>query len=550
MVTRSRNPLVRILSWHPYSVVLLATVLSFLRTGYLPIDNNNVYHLPILMNSFALPQFASDPFIQSLQHFSSGFWIVFTGAGEIVNPKLFLAFWLAATHLSLLAAALHLARSFGFHERRVLNIYVLLLAMAACLQGTTVGGAGVMLNYFTHSELANAPLIFGFSYAVRGRYAQAAIATALTFFLNAFMAVWMILPLCFLAAYQLRAGAISWRALMVRGLLGSLIGGVLLVPPLLNVLSNHQILEAPVFSYRRFLRGFYPAHFFLDGNSWLEVVALAAAALSCFLAAAQLGRQANALRHLAGGASALLVIGAAAPLVTDSALVLNLHLIRSAVMIMMLSTFAVALLAAAWMAAPDRAVAFRGLTLAIALVAVWFSAAFACVLFAFYRAANRLGKDEDRQGKHTVAIVALCTIAAMTVIFLSYPTYLYQRKNLEVSHEWQALGSWADHQLPPDTKFLIWPKRLPEIAALGFEYTSRRQQIFATKFGAAVMWSPAYFDIWDGSRQLRRKSATSQDILAYASTHGAAYLGTDCDPVFGEIVHQEGDSCVYAVSNR
>ena len=55
------------------------------------------------------------------------------------------------------------------------------------------------------------------------------------------------------------------------------------------------------------------------------------------------------------------------------------------------------------------------------------------------------GKDEDRQGKHTVAIVALCTIAAMTVIFLSYPTYLYQRKNLEVSHEWQALGSWADH---------------------------------------------------------------------------------------------------------
>ncbi len=198
-----RQRLSHILDLPHWILIAAVTVISFLYSGYSPLFYNSIYHIPLLLESYDLPQFSGDPFVQSLRHFSSGFWILFSGAGHVIDVKLFLTVGLVVTRLAFFMAALHLASSFGLRDRRVLNLFLLLLCVSQWTYGYTAGDGGILLNYFTHSELANASLLVGLSFALRQRYGAAAIATCLTFFLNAFMAVWMVPPLAMLAGYQL-----------------------------------------------------------------------------------------------------------------------------------------------------------------------------------------------------------------------------------------------------------------------------------------------------------------------------------------------------------
>lgn len=540
--------LAQLLSAPEYAVVALATVLSFVRTGYLPINNNNIYHIPILKASFDLPQFANDPFVQSLRHFSSGFWMIFTGAGHVVDIKLFLAFWLIVTHASFLAAALHFARSLGYTDRRLLNTYTLLLSLAAPLIGTTVGGGGVMLEYFTHSELANASLILGFSLAIRRNYAAAAVATELTFFLNAFMAIWMVPPLLALAVWQIRIQSITFRRLLLQGLLGSLLGAILLVPPVYSVLTNHAIATQQNFSYRLFLRGYYPKHFFIDANSWLELLNLSAASVLCIAIPAKFARQMLAVQWLAAGAIALVAAGALVPIITDSAMVLNLHLIRSAVMIIMLSTCVITLLAASWLTnSGDCFAAFRGIIVATTVMTVSFGALIVLLLLALYRREN----NADRRGVADIRgkIVATLSIAAGFMLALNlYATAWQQLQLSAVMSDWERMGIWTDNSLPLNAKFLIWRDPIYE-SPLGFQYSADRQLISDSKFGAAVMWSPTYFPIYAKDRTELKSVGAAGNKLNYAATAGADYLGADCSfAVTAPIFHRQGQACLYAVA--
>ncbi|NTF41715.1 hypothetical protein [Rhizobium rhizogenes] len=540
-----------VLDISPHLTVIAATVLSFLRTGYMPVDENNIYHVPILLRSFDLPQFADDAFIQSLRNFASGFWIVFSGAGNLVDAKLFLATWLVITHFAFLAAALHFARSLGFSDRRLLNIYLLILSLAGPLVGITVGGGGIMLHYFTHSELANAFVLFGFSYAIRGSHGHAAVATAITFFLNAFMAVWMILPLCFLAIYQIQTRMISFRALVVRGTAGSLLGAIFLLPPLINVFSNRQLLTVPSFSFRQFLWDFYPFHFFLHSNSGLHLANLLCAVAVIFVICRYLGSQMTPLRLLTGGMIAVLLIGTIIPLLTDSRMILNLHLIRSAVVVIFLFAIAAALLVAKWITAPENASsALFGWAICVALMPLQLGAVMVLVLLLFYRvlAAGALAPQGSASNGPRL-FLCFAPIMAFFVFHNLYDHYSDQLRKVASEAQWERVGAWAEKALPAEATFMIMPDHNATGAALGFGYTSERRQIFAYKYGAAVLWSPAYFTVWDRNMTRREVLETPQDKLSYVAGSGADYLGTECDPALGNPVHQDGDSCLYAIAS-
>lgn len=117
------------------AIVLLGTLLSLAMSGYVPLYNNNAYHLPILTGAYDLPQFQSDPFIQSLRHFSSGFWMLFAGIGKHVDPVLFLGFWMVASRLLFIVASLSVARALGFSGLRFSLAFVGLIATSACCVG-------------------------------------------------------------------------------------------------------------------------------------------------------------------------------------------------------------------------------------------------------------------------------------------------------------------------------------------------------------------------------------------------------------------------------
>ena len=79
---------------------------------------------------------------------------------------------------------------------------------------SAAGDGGLFINYFTHSELANATNLLAIWCAARGRFTEAFACNGVTFFLNAFMAVWNAVPLGLIAILLLVRREIGWRTLL------------------------------------------------------------------------------------------------------------------------------------------------------------------------------------------------------------------------------------------------------------------------------------------------------------------------------------------------
>lgn len=537
----------------PWLMLFPATLLSFLFSGYVPVFNNNVYHLPILLQSYDLPQFQDDAFIQSLRHFSSGFWLVFAGAGRHVDPIIFLTGWLIVTHFAFIAACLHLAESLGYRDNRQLNLFVLLLSVSSLTVGLTVGGGGLMLDNFTHSELANATMIFGFSFALRRRYGYAAVATCATFFLNAFMAVWMVLPLILLVAHQLSSGELSVGRLLTDGVVGSLLGAVLLAPPLINIIGNPEMSAPLDFSYRDHLWSSFPSHFFLNGVPLRELIKLAGLMLILLLTVNLHGRKSREFLMLALGAIAVLAIGAIVPLLTDSRMILNLHLIRSAVMVAILAAVSLALVASGWLLSPADPMQKRfGPILTGILIAPVQISPLAVLALGYSKLPIRfdfLGRFFSDGFLRRLALLFL----GLCVLVLPVRIWFVVDRSLDRLNEaavWERVGDWARNETEPEASFLLFDKH-GEGPELGFGYRSMRENWIGAKYSAAIMWSPSYHAIWESRKGAFRLPATTQERFAYAEREAAVdYLAMPCvSDAPTEPLYRDDGLCVYRITD-
>lgn len=545
MTSRAKNTftqrLSQILDLPHWMLIAAVTVISFLYSGYSPVFNNNIYHIPLLLESYDLPQFSGDAFIQSLRHFSSGFWILFAGAGQVVGVKLFLTVGLIVTHLVFFAAALHLAASLGLKDRRALNLFLLLLCVSPWAYGYMAGDGAILLNYFSHSELANASLLMGLSFALRQRYGAAAIATCLTFFLNAFMAVWMVPPLALLAGYQLIAGQIAFRRLLVPAVIGLVVGSPLLVLPLHNILQNPEIGGLSVFSYQQYLWDFFPRHFFLWSLPPRNLAVASVQILVLLLSIRLLGASSRAVLMIALGMLSVLVLGVLAALVTDSRMILNLHLIRSFVMIAMLLAVVVAVVAARWILepadSPHKTLGF-GLAAAMASGKVGLLIALALFLIELSKTPPALnGLLASRKARVYVSyLLWFCLVAGM--LGSGIKQWAFQQ-NTAMQETWEKIGRWANVATPAEAVFQV-----PAEGSLGFSLTSQRQLWFDEKYGAAVMWSPSYHAIWR-----ERRSNPADRSMIERKRPGMDFLAIPCNDTVTQLpVHREDGICVYKLT--
>lgn len=523
-----------------WMLIAAVTVISFPYSGYSPVFNNNIYHIPLLLESYDLPQFADDAFIQSLRNFSSGFWLLFAGAGQVVGVKLFLTLGLVVTHLAFFVAALHLAGSIGLKGQRERGLFLLLLCVSPWVYGYTAGGGGILLNYFTHSELANASLLMGVSFALRQRYGAAAIAACLTFFLNAFMAVWMVPPLALLAGYQLMTGQIALRRLLVPSVIGLIIGAPLLIVPLHNILQNPEVGGASVFSYQQYLWEFFPFHFFLWSLPPRQLAVTGVQILALLLSVRLLGASSRAVLMVVLGMLSVLALGVLAALVTDSRMILNLHLIRSFVMIAMLLAISVAVVAARWILDPESPYQTLGLGLAAALAGGKVGLLIALVLFLIDLskippALNSLLASRKAQ-VYLACLLGFCLVAGM--LGNGMRQWAFRQETMQ-QEAWEEIGRWASVATPADAVFQV-----PAEGSLGFSLTAQRQLWFDGKYGAAVMWSPSYYPIWK-----ERHSIPVDRSMIDRRLPGMDFLAMPCDDTVTQLpVHREDGICVYKLT--
>ncbi len=530
-------------------VASFAAALSLLHMGFLFGIENNLFHLPIVAGLFDEPQYRDDAFIQSLRHFSSGVWLLLSNSEKHLGHTYLLFF--ALTYLSRLLSFLGFlscASLVGIVNRRDKIVFSLIVCFTAFLNGDSFAGdGGLFVNYFTHSEIANGTILLAIYFAASSRYAAATAWAGATFFINAFMAVWLLPLLVFIAATALAGRKTTAGTIFAEILAGLGPCLILAAPVLINIASNPEFGKPLDFDFINYLHQYFGRHVLIDTIPAAGISALAAVTLLGSCALYWLGPEAGALRAAYCGAIAVYCIGIVAPFVTSSPLILNLHLLRSSVLIHFLAGLATAALATKWLRDDAKSLFLLG-CLTVLLLSSENPALLPCIPL--------LISGPVVQAMKRVQVASTRTAGRLLVLIIAVLVWpLSVRQNLEFAQvfadsisEWTAVGNWARNATPATAVFLLTPQLEPgapgESASdlalsriSNFEFVSRRRIWIDYKRGAAAMWSPSYYHIWRARLSEFDLSDSVDQRIAAAGRLGIDYVIERCrmtpaDPVF------------------
>jgi hypothetical protein len=543
------------------ALAVIGAAVSLLISGAVPVEGTSFFHLQVLAGLWRDPQFADDHFVQSMRYYASGFWFPLSGrfGGEEVYPLL--VTFNVLSRILFFIGALECATVLRVETPRQRLIFTLLVALAASMRGLSrAGQGGLFTAAFGHSEVANGTTLLMLAYAARGRVALALAMNGVTFFLSAFIAVWNAAPLALILGMQLRNGALGWKTLARRGAIGLALAAIFALPVLRNVVANPDYGRPIDFSYVSALLDIWPYHFLIWVQPPSSVIWLAMVTAAAFLAAAKMRPGSDFLIAALIGFSAIWLFGAVLPWLSQSPLLLNLHLLRSSSSIQICATLAFAALATLWLTnRTDDKETFLGCVVALLLsvsnygppllLLVLIAASFISVPRALltlpYRAAT------------VTAIVVLFALAVLET----------ERRNqgavLDRS-EWESLGRWARTNTAADAIFLIpismldqqyafghgFPKVDPAALPLipGFEvfpYFAHRRIWITDLNGNSVMWNQHLYPLW---KQRMAETLALQSLdqrLDYASSQGIAYVVDGCDSKTEVPLWKSRRLCVY-----
>jgi hypothetical protein len=546
---------------------VLGAAVSLALSGYQFGIINNLFHLPIVAALYDEPQFVNDSFIQALRYYSSGVWMLLDGSGHYIAP-----YWLffGLDYLSRLlsfVAFLCCGTLLGVTTTRERVIFVVILCFSSLLHGYSYpGNGGLFINYFTHSEIANGTILLTFYFAARGRFTEALTLNGVTFFINAFIAIWTIPPLGLIAALLVWRRELGMRSLLLRAGAGFALGGLFMLPVLWNIVGNPELGGTGGFDFRRFLLDYYPDHILFSVASPRHMLALATATLYGFTCLFALGKRAGALQAALCGSVLLYAVGIALPLVTSLPLILNFHLIRSSTVIHLLVALASAALATKWLGDDDRNRSRVFGPLLVLAECSWRSVLPLGLVTLIAAAVVR------RSGRRR-SLFRLDYAIGMALLLVIWPRLAWQdvatnRASTTLTAGWTAVGEWARASTSPDAVFLIPTKPLPSEARPAaatsrstapdpaenseiFEFASHRRVWIDFRRGAAVMWMPSYYTTW-WTRVSEVMALGALDAkLAYARQHGIDYVVDVCGNDGDELrvaAFRDGGLCVFPSS--
>jgi hypothetical protein len=522
------------------------TLVSLAITGFVFATNNNLFHLPIVAELYDEPQFANDGFVQCLRYYAAGPWMLLRGSARYVDPYWSFLLLFVLSRLLSFIGFLACARLFGIVTRSQQICFALLVSVTWLLrQDSFGGGGGLFIEYFTHSEIGNGLFLLDLYLAFRHRIAAAIGLVGVIFFVNAFMGVWAIVVLAVVFLAQIAHGDMKDVRILYRCGIGVGIASLFAAPVVTLILSNPDFGKPLAFDYISFLKEYYPFHFLFDSVSLRGKIGLAFVTAIGVGAMANFGKQGRLWLAALLAACAIYVVGIFMPHVTHSPTILNLHLLRSSVLIQLLSALAVCALATSWWFGEER---FRA-RIAAPVVFVLLSvptdsylrspAILALGLFLAASAftpvlkilSSRVPDGLMRQGSRL-------RIAAAVWMVSSVPVLVFEHRQVDQreqawTDEWQTIGVWARENTPVNAVFMnpvvkanIPPYTDEEVGGASdaiFNYTAHRSVWVGFKKGAAVMWSPSYYYVWHRRVSEVSSLVTHQEKLDYAQKNGLAY---------------------------
>ena len=572
--------------------------------------SNNIFHVPYVLRWDALPGFAGDAFYQTLPGFASGLlWLLRGVVSESTLPGVFLSLHVAGRIATFLALAWALQPLVPGRRARVAAL-VLVIAAPAMHGVSPVGEHGMLMGFFTHTELAWPFVVLCLGLATRGHIPGGALCAGLALCINTFVGLWLAwvvaaLALARRAGLDRRERAAAAAAFLLAGL-------PVIVWTLATVLQ--QVPPEQAFSFRGYVRAYYPSHFLLESASGLALLNLGSMAVLATGACRHW--QWHGWQRVVLALAGLLAVGAVLPYAWDHRLVFNLHLLRVDGVLVLACTLLLAAAALRWTDGASPAgywragcLAFgclsgqwpavalalgaaavlpgRGMRLLVALVlgaslavgwitgAPWPAehpeAAAALALAAFALAAARVDGGTADPGTGVAACAGLVVLlllgrqlgdVGLTVTLLALLTAGWMmlarhlpapgprrranalallapaRAGVALLLAGTVLVGWAEHRQRTDAtgpvdrdwvamtgwfrqQALPGPVLVP-LAPSGvsidhnFQFHARVPVWVDHKQGAAVMWAPAFHDVWRPRMQEVGRLQSPGDYLEYA----------------------------------
>ena len=554
-------------SWvETISVAVFASAVSVLHTGFVFGIINNQYHLPIVAGLYNEPQYHDDAFIQSLRYFASGVWLVLSGVEKYFDniPLLFFILFFLSRLLSFIGF-LCCASLLGITERRDKIVFSLIVCFIVLLNGYSYAGTGgLFINYFTHSEIANGTALLSIYSAARGRFAAAAVAVGVTFFINAFFAVWLVLPLVLIGISLLVQRKVTVREFVLRTLVGLVLSMPLAAFVLYGFVSNPEFGTPLGFDYATFLRQYFPGHVLIDSTQLHDLLTLLGVATVGAAGLLWFGRSATQLQVAYLGAILVYVIGIGVPFVTGSPLVLNLHLLRSGTVIHLLAGLAMAALATSWLRR-DKAGTFLPACLIVLFLSLDDLASLASILFILAFVFLKVGPGPVPAYQRTTGYLVLASAVIAIWPLSTWYNVKFNRLYTDAVEEWTDVGNWARNATPPTSMFLVpnTPKFDPasesnaaDIAlsrAVVFEFVSHRRIWIDFRRGGSSMLTPSYYQTWRSRLTDVEGLNSLAERMAYASRNGIGYVVDICQSpkaASGVIYRTKPALCIFDRSQR
>lgn len=307
------------------AIALIALGAVWLQMPAFP-EDNNAFHIPLVLGYAFSNEGPHDKFHESLSHFVSFFWLAVSRSVNEDNIRtVFLTLHGVLATLTLAGAYAMLAAAGIPRKTAVIGAGMLGLAFAA-RETMSLGEGELFAGSLTHSQLAAALCLFALALAVRQRWLWASLVAGLSGDINLFLGFWLTLNLLLARAIMgLRAGDGATRRDCL-AMAGICLAAAL--PAIVWALADTQN-PAPQFSFKEFLYSYYPYHsfFHLQIGRFLAFLSLSIAA--CIAVSKELTNK-NALATLMAASVVTVLAGAALPYVSDRQWVQNLYPLRYA----------------------------------------------------------------------------------------------------------------------------------------------------------------------------------------------------------------------------
>jgi hypothetical protein len=526
-------------------VAALGAAVSLLVTGFVFGVDNNAFHLPITASMFDEPQFHSDPFMQSLRYFASGVWLLLRGSARYVDPAwlflvlLYFSRWLSFVGFLLCGTLLGVS---GIRQYAVLAGF---LCFTVLLQGESAAGDGSMfINCFAQSEIANGTVLIALYHAVRARLDLTLVFVGATAFINVFMAAWLCIPLMMLAVVYWRAGRFVNTGLARQAIVGGAAFVALAAPPLYLFLSNPDFGRPVPFDYAAFIAFIYPYHFLPKFILLREYRALGVVALLGAVALFELGAVARPFLIMLLGMAVTYLLGIAAPFLSSSPFVLNLHLLREGVLLYLVAALAAGALVSLWLSNSERTVSrlFAPL-LGAALCTTKAVVGWGIVVIVLERLWPARVRNLPVPRLDWVVLVVLAVGVWRTDIVRNWRD---NATDMAYVSEMTEVGRWVNLNTPTTAIFLMpteWQRKHSGIhpppytleereivnAQGAFVYYAHRRLRGSFTEGAAVMWSSSFYSQWRPDIDAALRLHGVAERTEYAGKEGIGYVLLSCN---------------------